>query len=75
MYIQWLKGLFVTGMEMKMICSSEAEVSPAAPVSRVPGVPDGVGTEEGELAAGLSDLADLGHLHPVAELSQDRPVP
>ena len=58
-------------MEMKMICSSEAEVSPAAPVKRVPGVPDGVGAVEGELAAVLGDLADLGHLHPVAELGQD----
>ena len=34
----------------------------------MPGVPDGLATEEGELAAVLHDLADLGHLHPVAEL-------
>ena len=65
----------VTRMEMMMICSSEVQVSPITPVKRVPGVPDGVGTEEGQLAAVLRDLADLGHLHPVAELSQDRPVP
>ena len=68
-------GSIVTDGEMMMICSSGVQVSPATPIKRVPGVPDGVGTEEGELAAGLSDLADLGHLHPVAELSQDRPVP
>ena len=57
------------------VCSSDLQVSPTTPVQRVPGVPDGVGTEEGELAAVLRDLADLGHLHPVAELGQDRPVP
>ena len=63
-----MKGLFVTGMEMMMICSSEVQVSPTTPVERVPGVPDGIGIEEGELAAVLRDLADLGYLHPVAEL-------
>ena len=57
------------------VCSSDLQISPTTPVKRVPGVPDGVGTEEGELAAVLRDLADLGHLHPVAELGQDRPVP
>ena len=68
MQIQLMKGLFVTGMEMMMICSSEVQVFPASPVKRVPGVPDGLGTEEGEPAAVLHDLADLGHRHPVAEL-------
>ena len=68
MQIQLMKGLFVTGMEMMMICSSEVQVFPASPVKRVPGVPDGLGTKEGELAGVLRDLTDLGHLHPVAEL-------
>ena len=57
------------------VCSSDLQVSPTTPVQRVPGVPDGVGTEEGKLAAVLRDLADLGHLHPVAELGQDPLVP
>ena len=57
------------------VCSSDLQVSPTTPVQRVPGVPDGVGTEEGELAAVLRDLADLGHLHPVAELGQNPLVP
>ena len=64
----------VTVWEMVMICSSWDQVTPATPVQGVPRVPDGVRPEEGELAAVLRDLADLGHLHPVAELSQDRPV-
>ena len=58
-----------------MVCSSWRQVSPTAPVQGVSRVPDGVGPEEGELAAGLCDLGDLGHLHPVAELSQDCLVP
>ena len=52
-------GSIVTDGEMMMICSSGVQVSPATPIKRVPGVPDGVGTEEGELAAVLCDLADL----------------
>ena len=68
MKIQLMKGLFVTGMEMMMICSSEVQVFPTTPIKRVPCVPDGVGNEEGDLAAVLRDLSDLGHLHPVAEL-------
>ena len=51
-----------------MICSSWDQVTPATPVQGMSRVPDGVRPEEGELAAGLRDLADLGHLHPVAEL-------
>ena len=65
----------VTVWEMVMICSSWDQVTPATPVQGMSRVPDGVRPEEGELAAGLRDLADLGHLHPVAELGQDRPVP
>ena len=65
----------VTVWEMIMVCSSRGQVAPTAPVQRVSRVPDGVGAEEGELAAGLSDLADLGHLRPVAELGEDRLVP
>ena len=61
----------VTVCEMVMVYSSWGQVSPTAPVQGVSRVPDGVGPEEGELAAGLCDLGDLGHLHPVAELSQD----
>ena len=65
----------VTVWEMVMICSSWGQVSPASPVQGVSRVPDGVRPEEGELAAGLCDPADLGHLHPVAELGQDPLVP
>ena len=35
-------GLIVTDGEMMMICSSGVQVSPATPIKRVPGVPDGV---------------------------------
>ena len=37
-------GLIVTDGEMMMICSSGVQESPATPIKRVPGVPDGVGT-------------------------------
>ena len=33
--------------------------TPTAPIQRVSNVPDGVRPEEGELAAGLCDMADL----------------
>ena len=48
--------------EMVMVYSSRDQVSstPTAPVQRVSRVPYGVRPEEGELAAGLCDLADLG---------------
>ena len=61
-------GLIVTDGEMMMICSSGVQESPATPIKRVPGVSDRLGSEEGELAAVLLDLADLGHFHPVAVL-------
>ena len=48
-------------------CSSLDQISPTAPVQGVSRVPDGVRPEEGELAAGLCDLGDIGHLHPVAQ--------
>ena len=66
----------VTVCEMVMVCSSWGQVSPTAPVQGVSRVPDGVRPEEGELAAGLCDLSDLGHLHPVvADMGQDCLVP
>ena len=43
-----------------MLFKSGLEVASSAPVHGVPGVPDRVGPEEGKLAAGLCDLADLG---------------
>ena len=46
----------VTVWEMVMICSSWDQVTPATPVQGMSRVPDGVRPEEGELAAGLSDL-------------------
>ena len=61
----------VTVWEMVMICSSWGQVSPTAPVQGVSRVPDGVRPEEGELAAGLCDLGDLGHLHPVAPVASN----
>ena len=70
-----LNQMGVTVWEMVMICSSWDQVTPATPVQGMSRVPYGVRPEEGELAAGLRDLADLGHLHPVAELGQDPLVP
>ena len=40
-----------------------------------PGVVDGVRAKQGEHASAFGDAADFVHLHPVAELVQDRPVP
>ena len=40
-----------------------------------PGVVDGVRAKKDEHASAFGDAADYVHLHPVAELVQDRPVP
>ena len=54
---------------------SRLQVSSSTPISGVSGVPQGVGPEEGQLAAVLDNAADLVHLHPMAQLGQHNPVP
>ena len=56
-----------------MICSSGNQKTTSSPVSGVSGVPDGVGAQEGQLAAVLCHAADLVHLQAVAQLG-DRVV-
>ena len=56
-------------------CSSGLQIARTAPVHGVPGVPDRVGPEEGQLAAVLYDSAHLCHLHGMAKLGKDCFVP
>ena len=49
---------------------SGSEIAAPIPVSRVPGVPDGEGTQDGQLAARLDHLAHLFHLHDVAKVGE-----
>ena len=58
-----------------MICSSGNQKTTSSPVSGVSGVPDGVGAQEGQLAAVLCHAADLVHLQAVAQLGEDGSVP
>ena len=58
-----------------MSCSSGFQKTTSCPVSGVSGIPDGVGAEEGQLAAVLRHAADLVHLQAVTQLSEDGSVP
>ena len=58
-----------------MGCSSWCQETVSVPVCRVSGVPDGVGTEEGQLAAVLGHAADLVDLQAVAQLCESCFVP
>ena len=44
-------------------------------VGRVSGIPEGVGAEEGQLAAILDHAADFAHLEPVTQLGENTFVP
>ena len=57
-----------------MSCSSRFQKPTSCPVSGVSGIPDGVGAEEGQLAAVLCHAADLVHLHAVTQLGEDGSV-
>ena len=58
-----------------MGCSSWCQETVSVPVCRVSGVPDGVGAEEGQLAAVLGHAADLVDLQAVAQLCESCFVP
>ena len=49
---------------------SGSEIAAPIPVSRVPGIPDGEGTQDSQLAARLDHLAHLLHLHDVAKVGE-----
>ena len=60
---------------MWVLFNSGLQVASSAPVHGVPGVPDRVGPQEGQLAAVLYDSAHLRHLHGMAKLGKDSFVP
>ena len=47
----------------------------SVPIYRVSGIPEGVGAEEGQLAAVLYYAADFVHLEAVTQLSENTFVP
>ena len=53
----------------------KASNSSSTPVCRVSGIPEGVGAEEGQLAAALDHAAHLPHLEPMAKFSENTLVP
>ena len=56
-------------------CSSWLQKAASRPVGRVSGIPEGVGAEEGQLAAILDHAADFAHLESVTQLGENTFVP
>ena len=56
-------------------CSSGLQISSRIPVGGVPGVPQCVRAQKGELAAGYYQVADLLDLHGQAQAVEDGPIP
>ena len=49
---------------------SGGKIAAPVPVSRVSGIPDGEGAQDGQLAASFDYLAHFLHLHGVAQVSE-----